>query len=69
MQTFEEVNAHVEKNTAKLAKAAKKNDLKGIWPVVKPILILIAAFPLIPKTWRDAVTAFIPAVEAVLNAK
>jgi len=66
--TFEEVNAHVEKHlpgekTQSLTATA--NDLCGIYVIVRPILVLISQFPLIPKKWRDIIIILIKALDGI----
>jgi hypothetical protein len=66
--TFEEVNAHVEKHfTAKTSEAlaAGSSKLCDIYVVVRPILVLISQFPLIPQKWRDVVKGLITVLDGM----
>ncbi len=73
--TFEQIDAHIKsadltKYQASGAQHFTAEDVKtnatgvlqsfcGIYHVVRPILVVISNFPLIPAAWRAAVTTFI----------
>lgn len=64
MQTFEQVDTHVEEHGETAKTAVKKKDLAGIWKVARPILVLVSSFALIPKKWRDIVAGLIAVIDA-----
>ena len=68
-QTFEEVNAHVEQYFAQakqksLAPTDVKATICGIYPIARPILVLLSGLPVIPTKWKDAIKMLIAALDA-----
>ena len=68
-QTFESVNAHIEKHFSKLPKAAPKTvsieKLKAIYVVVRPVLQLLSTFPFIQAKWKSAISTFITTLDLI----
>lgn len=66
-QTFESVNAHIEKHFSKLPKTAPKSvsidKLKSVYVVVRPVLLLVSNFPFIPTKWKQAISTFITTLD------
>lgn len=78
--TFEEVDKHIQKAdlsafqaggkmrlsaaSAKASPAAAIPNICGIYKIVRPILVLISNFPMIPKKWKDAIKLFMQALDA-----
>lgn len=73
--TFEEVDKQIQSaDLSKIQAAAKGGAAAGTaaaipnvcaaYNIVKPILLLVAALPIIPKKWKDAIKAFM----GILNA-
>jgi hypothetical protein len=74
MQTFEQVNDHVEKNTKainalSIAPADKGIKLAKVWVIAKPILMMVGAFPLLPKKWRDVINILMVTIDEVSNTQ
>lgn len=67
--TFEEVNAHIEQHTtgknAHLLTANTAPDLCSIYLIARPILVLASQAFFIPQKWRQIITAFIAALDAL----
>jgi len=64
--TFEDVNAHVEKNlTAQKLQsfAVAEPSLCSIYAIVRPILIWVSQ--ILPQKWRDIIKIFIAALDAL----
>ena len=64
--TFEEVDKHVQKADLSVFKVGKGKGAAALaapnvcpaYKTVRPILALVASLFLIPKKWRDMITAF-----------
>ncbi len=75
--TFEEVDKHIQSADLSKIQAAVKSgaaaggtaaaipNVCGAYQVVKPILLLLAGLPLIPKKWKDAIKAFMGVLDAL----
>jgi hypothetical protein len=75
-QTFEQVNAHVEKYYSTIPKgigpqsAKITNDkLKQWYAVARPIILLVSKLPLIPKKWRNTMATGVTLLDAVLGGE
>ena len=55
---------HVSSSTAATPAAALPN-VCAAYKVVKPILTLVAALPIIPQKWKDAIKAFMGILDAL----
>jgi hypothetical protein len=74
-QTFEQVNAHVEKYYSTIPKAAGPKEtkisidkLKQLYVVARPILSLVANLGIIPKKWRSTIGSLISVLD-ILTAQ
>jgi hypothetical protein len=70
--TFEKVDAHISRHLANVKRpsAAKvaAMDLPDICPyykLIRPILVLLSDFPLIPLKWRTALKIFIEVMDRI----
>ncbi len=65
--TFEQVNAHVERHltSADAQALAAAPNVCGAYRVVRPILKLILAFPLIPTAWKTVIRTFMSALDVM----
>jgi hypothetical protein len=72
--TFEEVDKHIQAANLSALKpaaagaagtAAAIPNVCQAFGVIRPILVLISNFPLLPKKWRDALTLFIQVMDSV----
>ena len=73
--TFEDVDKHIQSVDLTEFQVGGKHHPKGIalspsdvcaaYKMVKPILVLVAGIPLIPKKWRDAINVFIGVVDKI----
>jgi hypothetical protein len=65
---FDVVNKHVEANfkpELRTSFTADENGICKIYPVVKPILVLVTQVIFIPQTWREAVKILIGALDSI----
>lgn len=79
--TFEEVNKHFESvdlsqfteggthhfsaKSVAAAPADVLNKVCGIYRVVRPFLVLVSNFPLLPVKWREAIKIFIGLLDSI----
>jgi hypothetical protein len=67
--SFEQINQHVEDNfkpeTQNLSGAAS---LCTIYKAVRPILVGISNFPLLPPTWKEAIRVFVNVLDSMCPA-
>lgn len=61
-QTFESVQHEISKHDVEAHIAS--GDLVRIYQVARPILLLISTFRLIPKKWREIVTALVTLLDS-----
>jgi hypothetical protein len=62
--------AEMEQENALLSDnlSGRVQKLVKVYTSIKPLLTVVAALPIIPATWRAALTIFTQAVEAVVSA-
>lgn len=65
LNTFEGVDLHVDANHEAAMGAVENKDLPGVWRVARPILNMVANFPLLPAKWRAIVAGLVATVDAV----
>jgi hypothetical protein len=65
--TFETVNAHVEKYYTPAMAAAKPaaTSLCGVYGTIRPVLELLAAFPVVPQKWRNALNTLLGVLDTM----
>ena len=67
--SFDEIDQHVENNFKPEIQNHSGDpsavSLCSIYKVVKPILLGISNFPLLPQKWRDAVKAFVTVLDTM----
>jgi hypothetical protein len=75
-QTFEQVNAHVEKYYSTIPKGVGPKDakvsmdkLRQWYAVARPILLLLSSLPLIPKKWKNTISTGIALLDTVVGGE